>query len=225
MRCACHVEAGGVHLQIDTGPDFRAQALRFGVDRIDAVLFTHHHFDHVAGIDDLRPFLFANRTPIPCYALPETAESLRRMYGYIFTDRTYPGVPHLEIRVIDGPFTVPSRHDPALGVAVDPIPGWHGSLPVAGFRIGRFAYLTDVNRLGAGAEERLAGLDVLVLDALRREPHPTHFSIAEAVETARRIGAARTAFVHMTHSVLHAEEQARLPDGMEFGYDGLVVDC
>lgn len=220
LRCSCHVEANGVHLQIDTGPDFRVQALRFGIPKVDAVLVTHHHFDHIAGLDDLRPYFFGNRAPIPCFALPETASALRQQYGYIFHDRSYPGVPHLEMHDVDGPFEVGSRDEPSRRVRVEPLRVYHGSLPVAGFRIGRFAYVTDTNHIPPEVLDRLVGVDVLVLDALRHEPHATHFSIAQAIEVARGIGARQTAFVHMTHSVLHAEEEGRFPDGMGLGYDG-----
>lgn len=222
-RCACLVRAGGLHLVIDTGPDFRRQALRESLDRVDAVLFTHHHFDHVAGLDDLRPFLFANRRPIPCYARPNTASALRRMYDYIFADGTYPGVPALTLHEITGPVDIHGRYEPERSVRVVPIDLRHGDLPLYGYRIGRFAYLTDTSRIPEASFDLLHGLDVLVLDALRHEPHRTHFSIAEAVDVARRIGARETYFIHMTHSVLHAEEEARLPDGIHLGYDGLTV--
>lgn len=224
LRCSCHVEAAGVHLQIDTGPDFREQALRAGLRSIDAVLYTHHHFDHVAGIDDLRPFLFETRKPIPCYALPETAAVMRSMYGYIFQDGSYPGVPRLELHELHGPLRIASRTDPARSVLVEPLHVSHGSMTVAAFRIGRFAYVTDTNAIPVETERRLRGLDVLVLDALRATPHRAHFSIPEAVETARRLGPQRTVFVHMTHSVLHADASSALPDGMTLGFDGQVLE-
>ena len=220
-RCACYVEAGGVHLVIDTGPDLRRQALREGIARVDAVLFTHHHFDHIAGLDDLRPFLFDNRTPIPCYARPNTADVLRDMFRYIFDDGSYPGVPQLDLRPVGGPFRVRSRYDAARSALVEPVDVFHGDLPLYGYRIGRFAYLTDTSRIPEASFARLHDLDVLVLDALRHKPHETHFTIEEAVEVARRIGARQTYFVHMTHSVLHAEEDACLPAGINLGYDGL----
>lgn len=224
LRCACHIVANGVHLQIDTGPDFREQAIRAGIRRIDAVILTHHHFDHVAGLDDLRPFLFENREPIPCYALPETAAVLGRMHEYIFADGTYPGVPDLELREMGETVRVSSRFDRDRVIDVQVMRLLHGSTPVAGIRVGDFAYLTDTNGIPPEEESRLKGLEVLVLDALRDAPHPTHFSIPEAVEVARRIAAIRTAFIHMTHSVLHAETDDRLPGGMTLGYDGQVFE-
>lgn len=237
-RCAAHVvahtDAGPVHLQIDTGPDFREQALRHGVRHIDAVLYSHAHFDHVVGADDLRPFLFFTPAPIPCYASPETAAPLRRMLSYIFEDGSYPGVARLDLREMEiedggqpGPFVVTTRRsstDPPAAVEVTPLLGFHGALPVTGFRIGRVAYLTDVSRLPDTTMKRLHGVEVLVLDALRHRPHRTHFTFEEAIEVARQVGAKETAFIHMTHSVLHAEEDAALPEGIRLGYDGMRLE-
>ena len=226
-RCAAYVEidteCGPVYVVIDTGPDFRQQAIANDIRAVDAVLFTHHHFDHVVGVDDLRPFLFGNRTPIPCYADPTTAEILRDMFRYIFADGTYPGVPLLELKEIDGPLHVSSRESDAT-VEVTPLRAFHGDLPILGFRIGGFAYLTDVSRIPDATFARLDGLDVLVIDALRPRPHPTHFSIEQATEAAKRIGAGQTYFIHLTHNVLHAEADALLPDTIALGYDGLTFE-
>ena len=227
-RCAAFVEAatarGPVRIVIDTGPDFRQQALTHGVPGVDAVLFTHHHFDHIVGLDDLRPFLFANRAPIPCYAAPETAAVLRRMFRYIFADGSYPGVPALSLHEIDGPFAVASRDEPEATVEVVPLRALHGTMPVLGFRIGGFAYLTDVSAIPEETEALLEDLDVLVLDALRPRPHPTHLSIPEAVAVAERVAARRTYFIHLTHDVLHHEAEARLPETIRLGYDGLTFE-
>ena len=219
-RTSCYIEADGVHLVIDTGPDFRRQALREHIRRVDAVLFTHHHFDHIVGLDDLRPFFFDNRTPIPCYARPNTAAVLREMFRYIFRDGSYPGVANLALHEVEGLFQVESRYTTDV-TAIEPIDVFHGDLPLYGYRVGRFAYLTDTSRIPEASFSRLQDLDVLVLDALRHEPHRTHFTIKEAVAVAQRIGARQTYFVHMTHSVLHAEEDVRLPEGIALGYDGL----
>lgn len=235
-RCACYVRAGDVALLIDTGPDLRRQALRENVDRIDAVLYTHHHFDHIAGLDDLRPFFFRNRRVMPCYGHTSTVEVLEEKYDYVFGTDPYPGAANLELHAVDAPFTVPSRY-PALTrndapedvpresvtVNAEPIPLYHGTMPVYGYRIGRFAYLTDVNRIPEDSYEKLTGLDTLVIDALRPQPHPTHFSFDEAVAEARRIGARQTYFIHMTHNVRHAEQEDRLPDDVHLGYDGLTI--
>lgn len=224
-RCACIIEVDGLKLLIDAGPDFRMQALREGIDQIDAVLFTHHHFDHVVGLDDLRPFLFRNRRPIPCFAPPDTAAVLRSMFSYIFDDGSYPGVPNLTLHETNGPFSVTGREDPSKRVLVTPIPVMHGEMAMSGYRVGHFAYLTDTNQIPESSLPLLGDLDVLVLDALRHAPHPTHFTIAEAVAAAGSIGAAETWFVHMTHSVMHAPEDEALPPGIHLGYDGLRLEA
>ncbi len=223
-RCACYVQVGSMGILIDTGPDFRRQALREGIERIDAVCYTHHHFDHVVGIDDLRPFFFENKRPIPCYAHADTAARLRRNYDYIVGDNPYPGAANLNVEVVDAPFEVPSRYDDAAPVSIDPVQLRHGDMPVYGYRLGRFAYLTDASAIPESSFDRLQGIDVLVLDALRSEPHPTHFSFEEAVAAARRIGARTTYFVHMTHAVPHAEAEAALPDDIHLAYDGLTLE-
>ena len=221
-RCACYIDANGLGLLIDTGPDFRQQALREGFERIDAVLYTHHHFDHVVGLDDLRPFFFRNRAPLPCYAAPNTATVLRSNYDYIFGADPYPGAPRVTLHEVTTPFRVHSRHGEAVSARVIPIELYHGDLLVYGYRVNRFAYLTDVSRIPDTSFTHLDDLEVLVLDALRPESHPTHFSFDEAVSVAQRIGARQTYFIHMTHGALHAEADAALPDGINLGYDGLM---
>ncbi|PSQ93142.1 MAG: MBL fold metallo-hydrolase [Bacteroidetes bacterium SW_4_67_19] len=205
LRSSCHLVVrprgpGGcdddaVHLQIDTGPDFRRQALRYGVERVDAVLYTHAHFDHVTGLDDLRPFFFQNAAPAPCFARPHTAKVLRRMFPHVFVHDDYPNASNLELHEI--------TEDALAGV-------------------GRFAYLTDASAIPDASFDQLDGqVDTLVIDALHRRDHPTHFSIEEATRAARRIGARATYFTHLTHSVRHAEEEPRLPEGIHLAYDGL----
>lgn len=222
LRCAAHVEMGGLSLLIDAGPDLRQQALRAGLTRVDAVLLTHHHFDHVAALDDLRPFLFDRQGPIPCYANAETADVLEGMYPYAFGPTSYPGAPDLQlIRVGDAPFHVTQRGGLA-SVEVQPVPVMHGKLPILGYRLGRFAYLTDVSALPEASFGLLRDLDVLVLSALRPTPHPTHLTFDEAVAMARRIGARQTYFIHLSHNALHAEVDAGLPSGINVGYDALA---
>jgi phosphoribosyl 1,2-cyclic phosphate phosphodiesterase len=220
-----HTAAGPVHLQIDAGPDFRRQALAHGITAADAVLCTHAHFDHVVGLDDLRPLFFGNRTPIPVCCLPNTAEQLRQMFGYIFEDGTYPGVSKLEIREVAAgePFVVESRMHAGAAVEVVSIAAFHGRLPVLGFRVGALAFLTDVSHLPDASYSLLENLDVLVLDGLRPEPHPTHLSFDGAVEVARRVGAKTTRTVHLSHNVSHVEAERLLPPDVQPGYDGLVL--
>lgn len=227
LRVSAHVEGategGPVHIQIDTGPDFRQQALRYGIRRVDAVLFTHHHFDHVVGMDDLRPLVRHDEPAIPCYASAETAGVLRRSFSYIFVDHSYPGVARLDLHEVDGPFDVRSRAGAAGPVRVVPVPARHGDIDVLGYRIGRFAHLTDVSAVPESSLPLLDGLDVLVLDGLRARPHPTHLSFDDAVAVARRVGARRTFLVHMTHDALHAEAENDLPPDVRLGVDGMVV--
>jgi phosphoribosyl 1,2-cyclic phosphate phosphodiesterase len=217
-----HTDAGDVHLQIDTGPDFREQALRYGVGAVDALLVTHEHFDHVVGLDDLRPLFFRNRAAVPVFAQPSTAETLRAMFRYIF-DRTYPGASILDLRPVDGPFTAASREHAGARVEVVPVPALHGQAAVLGFRLGPFAYLTDVSAVPAPSLRLLDGVETLVLDGLRPDPHPTHLSFAEAADLAARVGARETWLVHVTHAAAHAEVERSLPPGVRLGYDGLVL--
>src|SRR5690606_26797760 len=200
----------------------RRQALEAGIDRVDAVLYTHHHYDHVAGIDDLRPFCFDVPLAIPAYAHADTFAALTDLFGYVFSDGRYPSAPRVDLRKTSAPFSVTSRYGEAGSVIVTPVEVLHGSTPVNGYRIGDFAYVTDVNRIPNSSLELLKGVDTLVPDALRHEPHTTHYTIAEAIEVARAIGARKTYFTHLTHTVDHATEDALLPDGINLGYDGLT---
>lgn len=234
-RCACYVDAGDVAVVIDTGPDFRAQMLREEISQVDAVLYTHHHFDHIAGLDDLRPFFFWNRRQMPCYGHSTTVEALTEKYQHIFGTDPYPGAANLELCVVESRFCVPTRRppiahgtDPAdqprgeATLPVDPILLYHGDMPVYGYRIGSFAYLTDVSEIPDESMAQLDGVDTLVLDALRPRSHPTHLSFEQSVDLAREIGARETYFIHMTHDVLHDEQEDRLPDDIHLGYDGLT---
>lgn len=215
-----HAEHAGTKLLVDAGPDLRQQALRHHISRVDAILFTHGHADHILGIDDVRRFNALMRGPMPCYGDAATLDDVRRTFGYAFAPPAIKGggLPQLDMREINGPFTV-GRLD------VRPVPLFHGERPILGFRFGTVAYLTDCSRLADEAWELLEGLDVLVLDALRERPHPTHFSLSEAIDTATRIGAARTFFTHMCHDLAHESTNARLPPGMALAHDGLILEC
>ncbi len=209
---------GGRVALVDMAVDFREQALRFGVERVDAVLFTHAHADHIFGLDDLRIFNFRQRHAIPCYGSRETLAALRRVFAYVFEDgQEGGGKPQLELREVSAPFDL-------MGQRVVPVPVWHGELEVLGFRLGRFAYVTDVSRIPEESLAALAGVDTLILGALRYRRHPTHFSIAEAGAAAVRIGARRTIFTHLAHDVDHGAPAEPLAPGVEFGYDGLAFD-
>jgi len=204
---------------VDAGPDLRQQALRHRITRVDAILFTHGHADHILGVDDVRRFNALMKGTMPCYGDAATLEDIRQTFGYVF-DPDAPkggGIPMLELRPITGPFAIGD-------LQVRPVPIFHGRKPILGFRVGRFAYLTDCNALADEAWPILDGVDVLVLDALRERPHPTHFSVNEAIEVAGRIGARRTYFTHMCHDLPHQATNARLPAGIQLAYDGLVLD-
>jgi phosphoribosyl 1,2-cyclic phosphate phosphodiesterase len=219
LRPSIYVETGGGEaLVVDTGPDFRAQVLRHGVGRVDAVLFTHPHADHILGLDETRRFNTMQGGVIPCFGNPATILEVRRIFAYAFEPRQPGGgVPQLDLRPVTGPFT-------AAGAAVVPIPVMHGDLPIYGYRIGGFAYLTDCSAVPDRSWPLLDGVRTLVVDALRHRPHPTHFTVAKAIETARRVGCERTLLTHICHDLGHAETSAALPPGVELAYDGLVVD-
>ncbi|MGB3542086.1 MBL fold metallo-hydrolase [Rubrivirga sp.] len=217
-----HASGGDVHVQVDVGPDFRTQALRAGLEAVDGLVVTHEHFDHVTGLDDLRPFFFKERSTVPVFARPGTADALRAMFRYVF-DRTYPGASLLDLHPVDGPFTVGSRTNGGT-VEVTPITAPHGDFEVMGVRIGGFAYLTDVGSVPDAARAVLEGVDTLVLDGLRPEPHPTHLTFLEAAAVAKDVGARQTWLTHVTHNALHAEVDATLPDGVRLAYDGLVLE-
>jgi phosphoribosyl 1,2-cyclic phosphate phosphodiesterase len=219
LRPSIYVETAGAAVLVDAGPDLRQQALRARIRRVDAIVFTHGHADHILGLDDVRRFNALKQGAMPCYGDRPTLADIERMFGYVFDPRTPKGggLPLVDLVEIDGPFTVGDLH-------IRPVPIFHGPRPILGLRFGAFAYLTDCNRIPDESLALLDGLDVLVLDALRIRPHPTHFSLDEAVEAARRIAARQTYFTHMCHDLPHAPTNARLPGGMELAYDGLVLE-
>ena len=210
----------GAAILIDAGPDLRSQALIHRINRIDAILFTHGHADHILGLDDVRRYNHMMRRPMACYADERTALDIRRLFAYVF-DPAAPkggGLPQLDLFTIEGAFCIGRQE-------IVPVPVLHGERPIFGFRFGGFAYLTDCSTIPDGSWPLLADLEVLVLDALRERPHPTHFSISEAVDVAQRVGAGRTYFTHMCHDLPHAATCAKLPAGVELAYDGLRLRC
>ena len=219
LRPSIHVDVdGGPAVLVDTATDLRQQALTNDITRVDAVLFTHSHADHVMGLDELRRFNALKGAHLPVYADADTGAELRRIFAYAFTPPGGPGggVPELALTPIDGPFVVE-------GMTIVPVPILHGHWPILGFRIGTFAYLTDCSAIPEPSYALLEGLEVLVLDALRHRPHPTHFTVAEAVAAATRVGARQTYFTHICHDLPHAATCAALPPGMALAYDGQVV--
>jgi phosphoribosyl 1,2-cyclic phosphate phosphodiesterase len=210
--------ADGTFVLVDTATDLRTQALALNVTRVDAILFTHSHADHILGLDDVRRFNALQGGAIPCWAEERSAADIRRAFWYVF-DPAAPrggGLPEIDLRVVDGPVRIG-------GESFVPVPILHGRRPILGWRVGRFAYLTDCSGIPDDSWPLLEGVEAVVLGALRDRPHPTHFTLDQAVEAARRIGARRAWFTHMAHDLPHAATCARLPDGMALAYDGLVV--
>lgn len=220
LRPSIYLEVeDGPAVLVDTSTDLRQQALTFGIERVDAILFTHSHADHILGLDEVRRFNVIQREDIPAWADPETAQDLRRTFHYVFDppQQQGGGVPEVTLHTIQGPFDVDGLH-------VVPVPVYHGPRMILGFRFGSLAYLTDCNRIPDTSWPLLEGLDVLVLDALRRRPHPTHFSLGEAVAVAERLAPRRTLLTHICHDLPHAATNASLPAGVELAYDGLRLD-
>jgi phosphoribosyl 1,2-cyclic phosphate phosphodiesterase len=207
------------YVLVDTTPDLRQQCLANDVRRVDAILFTHAHADHICGFDDIRRFNQLQGVPMPCYGDEGTIDDLRRMFSYVFAPPKQQGggIPQVRTSIIGGPFTLG-------GAEIVPVPLRHGVLPVLGFRIGSFAYLTDCNHIPDASWPLLDGVSTIILDALRSRRHSTHFSIDDAIAVVSRLGAERAYFTHMTHDLGHAQTCARLPRGVQLAYDGQVID-
>lgn len=219
LRSSAMVEVGGVRIVIDAGPDFRYQMLRAGVKDLSAILLTHQHTDHIIGLDDVRAFNYFCQKSVDIYATEVVQSALRRVFDYAFAEKPYPGAPRMTLHTIGSePFEVE-------GVRVVPICGKHFTLPVTGYRIGKVAYLTDFNHIEESELEKLQGLDVLVINALRHTRHLSHFALPDAIEIARKVGAKSTYFTHISHQMgLHATEEKLLPEGMHFAYDMLTIE-
>ena len=217
LRASALIETDDTRILIDCGPDFRTQVLGLPFKKIDGVLITHEHYDHVGGLDDLRPFCRFGEVPI--YAEPHTAERLRTRMPYCFVDHSYPGVPNIPLQEIEENRTFLINHIP-----ITPLRVMHGRLPILGYRIGNIGYITDMLTMPDVSYEQLRQLDVLVVNALRIAPHPTHQNLAEALDTARRSGAKETYFIHMSHHIgLQAEVERQLPPHVYFASDGLEI--
>lgn len=222
-RTSLYLDAGGTHVVVDTPPDFREQVLSFGVPRIDGVLYTHSHADHIFGLDDIRRFNTLQDCVIPAYANTETLTVLRRIFDYAVNTRKLPGLyrPMIAFRETDGPFSIGE-------LLIEPIPVEHGRTETQGYRFeaeGRtLAFVPDCHGLSPAALDRLRGVDVMILDALRRRPHPTHFTLSESIAALRAIGAKRSYLVHLCHDLDHAATQRELPEGVHVSYDGLDIE-
>ena len=215
-RSSIHLAFEGSSILIDTGPDLRSQALTFGINKVDAVLFTHEHVDHLYGLDDVRCYCFdRNNIPLPCYGDNRTLTRIKKVFDYAFNTKAPSSTPNLDLIEINGSFQV-------CGLNVVPIEVLHGRLPVLAFRIGNFAYVTDTNNIGEINFPKLRGLETLVLGALRHKPHPTHFNIAQALEIIERLKPQKTFLTHISHDIDHHTTNVSLPEGVELAFDGLT---
>ncbi len=219
LRQSVWVQHRGASILIDTSSDFRQQALRHHINRIDAVLFTHHHADHIFGLDDTRVYAYRQGCPIPIYGTLETLEGIRKTFWYAFENIPEGGGrPKIEPRAVTGPFDL-------MGLHVVPLLGDHGSMPVTGYRMDGFACLTDCKRVPPTALKTLGGLDVLVINALRYSPeHPTHMTVGEALAVIETVRPRRTFLIHMGHELDYTELSKTLPQGVEAAYDGMALD-
>jgi phosphoribosyl 1,2-cyclic phosphate phosphodiesterase len=218
LRPSLLLEWDGRKILVDSSTDLRQQALLYGIERLDAVLYTHCHADHVMGLDDLRVYNFHQRSDLPIYGSPATLGDIRRTFWYAFTE-TPPGggKPQLEMRPVEGAFDL-------FGTRVEPVPLLHGSLEVLGYRIGGFAYCTDCNRIPDASLKALSDLGVLVIDALRPTPHPTHFSFPQTLAILAELRPRQAYLIHMGHEVEHEETERTLPPSVRLAYDGLVIE-
>ena len=206
------------HVLIDTTPDFRWQAIRAGIRKLDAVLYTHGHADHILGLDDLRPLSFRHPGRLPLYASDHAARSLRETFRYVFDEQnTYPSKAQVELKAINGEFQL-------FGVDFQPVEVMHGDEPIHGFRFGSAAYLTDFSDIPAASRQQLRGLDVLFLDALRHTPHPTHSTVENSLKLVEELAPRRAFFTHISHDLPHAETNASLPPHVRLAHDGLKLE-
>jgi phosphoribosyl 1,2-cyclic phosphate phosphodiesterase len=218
LRSSIHIQSATTSVVIDTTPDFRFQMLRANIEKLDAVVFTHSHKDHVAGLDDVKAYNFIHQSVMPLYANQETAYAIQRDFYYAFAEKKYPGVPSLELHIRDNsPFQVGDME-------FKPIQVKHLNMDVTGYRIGDFTYITDANFIAEEEKQKIKGSKVLVLNALRKEKHLSHFTLQEAIELAVELQVPVTYFTHISHQLgLHEEVTRELPSGMFLAYDGLQI--
>ena len=220
LRTSLLLETGEKTFLFDAGPDFRQQMLRENVKKLDAIILTHEHKDHISGMDDLRAFNYKSQDAVDIYAEERVQKAIRREYSYVFSEYQYPGIPKMRLNLISGlSFNI-------KGIEVIPVRVFHYRLPVYGFRIGDFAYITDANYIPEESKEKLFGVKYLVINALRKEKHISHFSLREAVDFIREISPKKAFITHISHQMgLHTEVSKELPPGIVLAYDGLSLMC
>jgi len=220
LRSSILIESEKTTIVVDTTPDFRYQMLRAGVKKLDAVLFTHPHKDHIAGLDDVRAYNYFQQKPMELYANSLTEEAIKREFAYAFSDKKYPGLPNLNLNTIDDqPFIIGD-------IPVIPILVWHLKMPVLGFRFGKFTYITDANRIDDEEKEKIKGSEIMVLNALRKESHISHFTLDEAVAMVQELEVPTGYFTHISHQLgMHEIIDANLQPGIKLAYDCLTIEC
>lgn len=218
LRSSILIQSDNTTLVVDTGPDFRTQMLAYGVKELDAVLFTHPHKDHTAGLDDVRAYNYFQQRPMKVYANEMTQAALKKEFSYAFADFKYPGIPELELHTItDETFLVGD-------IPVTPVLVWHLHMPVVGFRIGSFVYITDANRIDDAEKEKIKGAHIMVLNALRKEKHLSHFTLEEAIDVVKELEIPTAYFTHISHQLgTHHSINADMPTGIQLAHDGMVI--
>lgn len=219
LRASVYVEVNGVNILIDAGPDFRQQMLRASVKHLDGILLTHEHKDHIGGLDDVRAFNFVNRRPMDIYAEERVQDALKQEYAYVFAENRYPGVPEMNLFNVDGyPFEI-------NGVKIIPIRCFHYKMPIYGYRIGDLTYITDANFISEEEKEKIVGSKYIVINALRKQKHISHFTLGEALKLIEEFSPRKAFITHVSHQMgFHADIQAELPRNVAMAYDGLVVE-
>ena len=219
LRASIMIESGKTNIVVDTTPDFRYQMLRANVKKMDAVLFTHPHKDHIAGLDDIRAFNFSSHQRMEVYANSLTEEALKREFSYAFSDKKYPGIPDINLNTITlDPFMIGD-------INIIPIQVWHLKMPVLGFRFGKFTYITDANKIDESEKEKIRGSEVIVLNALRKQKHISHYTLAEAIDEVQDLKIPTAYFTHISHQLgRHAEIESELPEGIHLAYDNLILN-